>query len=50
MDTLSARLTYQPRELQFGTSGRRGQVSISRRWRSTSMFAPELEYLRLPAG
>lgn len=49
-DTLRSRLSYQPRELQFGTSGRRGEVIHLTQLEIYTNARAELEYLQtLPA-
>jgi phosphomannomutase len=45
-DTLSARLSYRPRELQFGTSGRRGLVADLTQLEVYINVLGELEYLQ----
>jgi phosphomannomutase len=46
MDTLRSRLTYKPRELQFGTSGRRGEIAHLTPLEIYVNVTAELEYLR----
>jgi phosphomannomutase len=46
MDTLRSHLTYTPRELQFGTSGRRGQVADLTPLEIYTNVLSELEYLQ----
>jgi len=45
-DTLRARLTYEPKELNFGTSGRRGEVVHLTQLEVYSNVLAELEYLQ----
>jgi phosphomannomutase len=46
MDTLRSRLTYTPRELQFGTSGRRGEIAHLTPLEIYINVTAELEYLQ----
>jgi phosphomannomutase len=46
MDTLRSRLTYTPRELQFGTSGRRGEIVHLTPLEIYVNVLAELEYLQ----
>src|SRR5262249_9813108 len=46
MDTLRSRLKYTPRELQFGTSGRRGEIAHLTPLEIYINVTAELEYLR----
>src|SRR5436190_24386506 len=46
METLRARLSYEPRELQFGTSGRRGLVADLTPLEIYINVLAELEYLQ----
>ena len=45
-DTLASRLTYRPRELRFGTSGRRGLVADLTQLEVYTNVLGELEYLQ----
>ena len=46
MDTLRSRLTYEPKELQFGTSGRRGLITDLTQLEIYINVTAELEYLQ----
>jgi phosphomannomutase len=50
METLRARLTYEPRELQFGTSGRRGLVTDLTPLEIYINVLAELQYLQPERG
>ena len=51
MDTLRSRLTYTPRDLQFGTSGRRGEIAYLTPLEIYINVLAELEYLQsIPAA
>ena len=50
METLRARLSYEPRELQFGTSGRRGLVADLTPLEIYINVTAELEYLEPQPG